>query len=120
MCCEHQVEVSGCCECSLVSADRARCVQIDLVSSETALALLAVDHRVGEVADMAAGLPDSGVHENRCIQSDDVVVQLGHLLPPQVTDVVLELDSEWTVIIGSVESSVYLTALENESTSSAE
>ena len=50
---EHEIEVPRLRECSLVTADRACCVEINLISSESRMAGLAVNHRIGEVRDMA-------------------------------------------------------------------
>ena len=116
---EHEVEVPWRCERTLASTHRAWSVEVYLIRSETALALLAVNHWVSEVAHVSACLPYPWVHENGSIKSNYAVMELGHLLPPQIPYVVLELYSKWTIVVGAVEASVDLTALEYESSSSA-
>ncbi len=68
---------------------------------------------------MAAGFPDTGVHEDGSIQAHNVVVKLGHLLPPEVSDVVLEVYAKWTVVIGSIEASIDFGGLEDEAAAAA-
>ena len=45
--------------------------------AEAMLAVAAVDHRVGEAGDVAGGLPDPRVHDDRRVDADDVVAQRG-------------------------------------------
>jgi hypothetical protein len=71
---------------------------IDLVGAEASLALPAVDHGVGEVIDVAAGLPHRGVHQDRGVQAHHVGALLDEVAPPHVLDVVPELDAERAVI----------------------
>ena len=114
--CEHQVEVAWSGERVLVATVRARPVQVDLVRSEAGMADLAVHHRVGEVGNMAARLPDRAVHQDRGVDADNVVVQLRHLLPPHVADVVLQRDAQRAVVIGAIQSTINLAGLKNETT----
>ena len=44
------------------------CDVLELVGAEAQLARLAVDHRVGEARDVAGGLPDPRVHEDRRVE----------------------------------------------------
>jgi len=117
---EHQVEVPRLGEAVLRPTGRACTLEVDLVGTEAALALLAVNHRVTEVRDVTAGLPNPGMHKNGSIQTYDVVMDLGHLLPPEIADVVLQLYTQWTVVIRAVQAAVDFARLENESTSFAQ
>ena len=105
---EHQVEVPGLGEAVPVAADGTGCIEVDLIGAEAGLTDLTVNHRVGEVGNVTAGLPHSGVHEDGGIEAYDVIVHLGHFLPPEVTDVVLEVDTERTVVVCAVKASVDL------------
>ena len=59
------------------------------------------------------------MHENRGIESDDVVVHLCHFLPPEITDVVLEIHTHRTVVVSTVETTIDLTGLEYEAAATA-
>jgi len=54
------------------------------------------------------------VHENGRVEAHDVVVKLGHLLPPEPLDAVLELDAHGTVVPGAGLAAVDLGGLENK------
>ena len=55
---------------------------VEVVGAEAQLAGLAVDQRVGETGDVAGGLPDLGVEDDRGVEQHDVLALLGHRLQP--------------------------------------
>jgi hypothetical protein len=119
---EHEVELARRRQLAFalrIGTDRRRdagvlVLGIDLVDAIALLALLAVDHRVGEVGDVARRAPDHRVHQDRRVEADDVLAVAHHRLPPGVFDVALELDAQWTVIPGAVDAAVELRRLKDE------
>ena len=91
-----------------------------VVGAEAALAVLAVDEGIGEVRDMAGGFPYFGMHEDRGVEADDAVMELGHFPPPCFLDVVFELYAEGTVIPGACLSAVDFGGLKHETAPLAE
>src|SRR5690554_6298682 len=98
MCREHKVEVSWFSERTGCTTRGASTLQIDHIGSKPTLALSAVHHGVCKVGDMSTCFPHFRVHEYRGIEPYNIVVHLSHFFPPEVTNVVLELDSERTVV----------------------
>ena len=106
---EHQVELAGRRQrAAVVGADQAEALddarvpevggaQVlgagQLVEPVAAVAAPALDQRVAERADVAAGDPHLGVHQDPGVEADDVVAVLDHRAPPGALDVVLELDA---------------------------
>ena len=86
-----------------------------LVGAEAVLAGLAVHHRVGEGVDVAAGLPDAGVHNDRGVQAHHVVPLLDDGAPPGLLDVVLQLHAKGPVVPEAADAAVDLAALKDES-----
>jgi hypothetical protein len=84
------------------------------VGTVALFAVLVVDQRVVESIHVAAGLPHSGVHEDSGVQTHDVLVELGHGLPPVAADVVLQLNAVRAVVVGGAKAVVDLAALEHE------
>ena len=76
--------------------------------------ILVVDQRVVERRDVSRSLPGLGVHENRGVDADDILVQFDHRIPPIAFDVVLQLHAVLTVIVHGTESVVYLARGEYE------
>ena len=103
---EHQVEVARLGEAVLGAAVRARARVGQLVGPEPLLAVAAVDERVGERRDVTARLPDLRRHEDRGVETDDVVAHLDHRTPPGVLDVALEQHAERPVVPGGTEPAV--------------
>lgn len=54
-------------------------------------------------ASVTAGLPHGGVHEDGGINTDDVVVEQHHRVPPVFLDVVLQFYAVWSVIVDGCE-----------------
>src|SRR5207244_7464369 len=55
---------------------------VHLIGAEAPLALPAIDHGIGEVVQMAAGLPYGGVHEDGRVDADHVRAVLHEVAPP--------------------------------------
>src|SRR5574344_1157813 len=69
-----------------------------LVCAEASLAFGTVNHRVREVSDVSCCLPSLVMHEDCRVKTDDIIVELGHLLPPCVLNIALKVYTKWTVI----------------------
>ena len=93
---------------------------VDLVGSEPVTALTAVDHRIGEVIDMAAGLPYGRMHDDGSIETDHVGTALDEFPPPHSLDLVLQLDTERAVVPTGPGAAVDLTGLKHEASPLAE
>ena len=91
-----------------------------LVRAVPLLAHLAVDERVGEAGDVAAGFPDFRVHDDGGLEADDVVAAAHHVVPPAVADVFLQLGAERAVVEKAVEAAVDFGRGENEAAAFAE
>ncbi|MPM64449.1 hypothetical protein SDC9_111335 [bioreactor metagenome] len=70
----------------------------ELVRTETRAATLAVHQRIGKSADMTAGHPGFGVHENRGVHADIIGRFLYKFSPPGALDVILKLHAERAII----------------------
>jgi hypothetical protein len=97
-----------------VDALRFVLVLDQFVGAEAMLAGLAVDHRVGEGVDVAAGLPDARIHDDGGVQADDIVALLDGRTPPGLFDVVLKLHAQRPVVPEAADAAVDLAALKNE------
>ena len=69
-----------------------------IIGTEAHLALLAIEKRVGEASDMAACLPNPGVHEDIGVDLEAVVALLNEALAPGLLNVVLEPCAKGTVV----------------------
>src|ERR1044071_749020 len=87
---------------------------IDLVGAEAPLARPAVDHRIGEVVEVAARPPDSRGHEDRRVEPDHVGAQLYVVTPPDTLHVIFEQNAERSVIPARAGAAVNLARLKNE------
>ena len=127
---EHQVELARLGE--LAAALRAaqlgarvaafgfdRLAQVILAPALLALAE-ALDQRVGEAFEVARGLPDPRVLEDRRVEGDDVVAFLQHRPPPLGLDVVLQQHPVVAVVVGRAEAAVDLRGGEDEAAPLAE
>ena len=81
-------------------------LRLDLVGAETHLAFLAVDQRIGEPLDMARCHPDLRRHQDSGVETLDIVAAVGHRLPPEAFDIVLELDAQRAVIPAGAQAAV--------------
>ncbi len=80
----------------------------------------ALGQRVRESGDVAGGHPDLGGQDHGRVEADDVLAPGDHGLPPLALDVLLELDTERTVVPGGLGAAVDVTARENEATALAQ
>ena len=119
---EHEVKHAGLGQLAAAFGAVALPLIVDgyVVGPPAALAVLAVAHGVGESGDVAAGLPDAGVHDDGGLDADDVVAELDQGAPPVALDVVLELDAEGAVVPEPAEAAVDLGGLEDEAAALAE
>ena len=85
-----------------------------MVLAEAVLAGAAVDERVREAGQVAAGLPHAGVLDDRAVEGDDVVAILEHRLPPLRLDVVLQQDAVVAVVVRGTDAAVDLRGREDE------
>jgi hypothetical protein len=93
---------------------------IQVFGAEAAVAVAALDERIREALNVAAGLPHTRVHEDSGIHALDVGPAVHHLLPPGGADVVLELHPERAVIVHGSHAPVDLGGLKDESASLAQ
>ena len=115
---EHEVEEPRLAE--LAAAVRAA-PALQLVGPPATLALAhALHQRVDEVVDVAGGLPDLRVHDQRRLQTDHVVPQLDQVPPPELADVALERHAVGAIVVEPGEAAVDLARLEDESAPLAE
>ena len=91
-----------------------------VIGAVTHLALLAVEERVGEGSDVAAGFPYTRVHEDVGIHFVAVLSLLDEALSPGVLHIVLQSGAEGAVVPGIGEAAVNITAGENETSGFAE
>ena len=117
---EHQVEVARLGQVAVgrlagVLGGLAAALRlVEVVRAEAQLARPAVDQRVGEAGEVAAGLPRLGVLDDRRVQRHDVVALLEHRPPPLALDVVLEQHAVVAVVVARAEPAVDLAAGEHE------
>ena len=105
---EHQVELAGLGERAVLAAARAGVRIVELVEAEAVLAVGAVDERVGEVRQVAAGLPHLRRPEDGGVDQHDVVALLDHRPDPRVLDVAQHQRAERPVVVGAAEPAVDL------------
>ena len=111
---EHEVELARRGHRAGCAAAGAEAVAGELILAEALLALPAIDERVGEVLEVAAGLPHLRRHEDGGIEAHDVGALAHHGAPPLLLDVALQLDAHGAVVPGGGEAAVDLAAGEHE------
>ena len=79
-----------------------------LVCAETLLTLLTVHQWIRKSAQMAAGYPCLGIHQNRTVHSYVVWAFLNKLLPPGFLYIVFKLNTQIAVIPGICKTAVDL------------
>ena len=85
-----------------------------LVRAVAHLRLLTVDERVGEIFDVARGLPGRRVMDDRGVEADNIVATVDKVLPPGLFDIILQLDAERAVVEEAVEAAVDIGGGEDE------
>jgi len=78
----------------------------EMIGTETVLAEFTVDHGVDEGVDVAAGLPQFGILNNRTIEPDDIGVLVYKMLQPGVSDVFCHLGTVGAVVPESGETAI--------------
>ena len=78
------------------------------------LAVLVVDKGVVEGTHVARCLPGLRVHEDGRVNPHDIVVEFGHRIPPVAFDVVLQFNTQLTVVVNGSQTVVYLARRENK------
>ncbi len=73
-----------------------------------------VYERIVKSRHVPAGFPYPRVHENGCIQANDVVMHPHHRIPPVFPYVVLEFHAVLTVVVHGTQSVVYLAGGKNK------
>ena len=73
-------------------------IVFELFRAKAPLARAAIDHRIGEVVEMAARFPDFRMRENRRVEPDHVGTVLHRVAPPGALDVILQFHAERSVV----------------------
>src|SRR4051794_7364808 len=117
---EHQVELARVRQVAVRCLTRllrrlapARRV-LELVGAEAQLARAAVDHRIGEAADVAGRLPHLGFEDHRRVEQHDVLTLLHERAHPLVLDVVVQQDAVVAVVVRGAETAVDVRRREDE------
>ena len=84
------------------------------IGSITFLWVTIVNQRVIEGINVAACFPYRRVHEDGRIDTNDVVVEQHHWLPPILFDVVLKLYTVLTIVINRCKTIVYIATWKNK------
>ncbi len=114
---EHEVEGPGLGE---LGRTARRAHPVDLVLAPPLVAVAAVDQRVGEVGQVARGVPHRRGRQDGGIQAHHVVTALHHRLPPGVLDIAQHVDAERPEVVGRPEAPVDLRRLEDEAAALAQ
>ena len=85
-----------------------------LIGAEALVTLAAVHQGIGEAAEVTAGHPGLGVHEDGGVQTHVIGVLLNEFLPPGVLDILLQLRTKRAVVPGVGKAAVDLAAGEHE------
>ncbi len=81
---------------------------IEMVCTETLLAFLALDNRIGKTRHMAARLPDFRIHQYRSVNAVHIVAVIAKHREPETFNIFLENDPEWAVIVGTGKAAIDL------------
>ena len=93
---------------------------VEVIGAEALAAVLAVNHRVAEAADVTARLPDARVLEDRRVESDHVIALRQQRTPPFAFDVGLQQHTVMAEVVGRAEAAVNLRGGEDEAAPLAE
>jgi len=88
----------------------------NLVGAKPGLAFFAVNQGVGKILHVTGGFPCPRVHQDRRVKTHDVVVELGHFLPPGLGDAVFEFNAHRPVIPGPILAAVNFRRLKHKTT----
>ena len=95
-------------------------LRLDVVGADAFVRQRALAHEIGEGIDVAAGLPDGGIHEDAGIEAEHVLTFAGHGIPPGGAQVALQLRAERTVVPHAAAAAVDFAALIDEAAALAE
>ena len=115
----HQIEFAGRSQIG-GSAVRADLRIGHLIDTVAGLAVFAVAHNIAEAVDVAGGLPDLRMADDRGIQADDIIAFFHHFAPPELFDSPFHGGSVGTVIPEPVVPSVNFRTLEHKTAPFAE
>ena len=88
---------------------------LQMVSTHALVTRQALGQRIVEHTDVARRHPYLTGQDDRGIQTNDVITAGHHATPPLPFNILLQLDTEWTVIPRSASTAVDFPAWENES-----
>lgn len=109
---KHEVEVARRAEDAIAIG---AIVSVQQVGTIPTMALIAFRQRVGKAVDVTTRHPYVWVHQDRCVNANDVLAVSNHRFPPLILDVALQFNADRTVVVKASDSAVYLAALEDES-----
>ena len=92
---------------------------LDLVGPHKLLAVLAHRHRIGERVEVARRLPYLRMHDDRCVETGDILAATHGELPPGLLHVLLKFAAQGTVVPEPRHSAIYLGRVVNEATALA-
>ncbi len=81
---------------------------LQLIRAKTCLALATINHRISEMLNVAARLPDTRLHQDRGVDALDVVAKR-HRPPPFFFDVPEQFNTKRAVVPASAQTTVNLT-----------
>ncbi len=87
---------------------------MNLIGTIVTAAFGATCKGIGKAGNVPAGLPNPRMHRNGRVETDHVVPQLDAVAPPEMLNVVLELNAEGSIIPGRAKTTVDLAGLKNE------
>ncbi len=85
------------------------------VGAITFFTILVINQRIIKSIDMPRRFPNSGVHKDRGIQPNHIIMEANHRVPPILFDIVLELHPHRAVIVNSRQAIIYFTRWKYES-----
>ena len=84
------------------------------IGTITLLCIAVINQRVVESIYVSRCLPYCRVHEDSCIETNNVLVQQYHTLPPVLLDIVFELNTILTIVINGSQAIINFTTWEHE------
>src|SRR5579884_534770 len=85
-----------------------------MIRAKAVFAYLAIDHAIVKLIDVSRSLPGERMHDNRGIESNDVVAQLDRIAPPRVFDVAFQHRTERAIVVEASYAAIDLAGLENK------
>ena len=97
----------------LFVGEHARFFQ-EMIHADARMTFLAFRQRVAEPADMSRRLPHLRMHENRAVETHDILVLAHHSLPPRLADITRKLNPVRSKIIHGGEPAIDLRTWKHE------